>query len=160
MLPFLPRLGRPARRRHPAALLLVGALLAALPACSSTQAAGPASDLDVRQRGKASYYADKFVGRTTASGDTYDPDAMTAAHQTLPFGTRVRVVRLDTGASVVVRINDRGPFQEGRIIDLSKAAARELEMIRAGVVEVRIEPVDAPDEPDDETDAPATDISW
>ena len=89
--------------------------------------------------GKASYYADKFIGRTTANGETYDPDALTAAHRTLPFGTRVRVTRLSNGESVVVRINDRGPFIRGRIIDLSHAAAQELNMMREGVVPVELE---------------------
>lgn len=121
-------------------------LIAACAACTTSGAAGggdrapdvAAVDLD-RTQGGASYYADKFNGRPTASGEPYDPRAMTAAHRTLPFGTRLRVTRLDTGASVVVRVNDRGPFKRARIIDLSKAAARNLDMIRDGVVDVRIE---------------------
>lgn len=92
-------------------------------------------------QGKASYYADKFEGRTTANGETYDPTALTAAHPHLPFGTHVRVIRVDTDSnpSVEVRINDRGPFKAGRIIDLSKAAAQKLGMIEEGIVEVRLE---------------------
>jgi rare lipoprotein A len=97
------------------------------------------------QTGDASYYADKFIGRTTASGERYDPDELTAAHPSLPFGTRVRVTRLDGGQRVVVRINDRGPFVRGRIIDLSHAAARRLDMVREGVVPVTIEVVNSPD---------------
>lgn len=90
--------------------------------------------------GEATYYSDKLAGRKTASGERYDPKALTAAHRSLPFGTRVRVERLGTGKSVVVRITDRGPFgKPSRIIDLSKAAARELDMLRAGVVPVRVE---------------------
>lgn len=90
--------------------------------------------------GKATYYSDALAGRPTASGEAYDPRALTAAHRSLPFGTVVRVVRPDSGRAVVVRINDRGPFgNERRIIDLSRTAAEELDMIRAGVVDVRAE---------------------
>jgi len=99
-------------------------------------------------QGMASYYADQFAGKKTASGEPFDPRAMTAAHPHLPFGTRVRVTRTEGGQrSVVVRINDRGPYKDDRIIDLSEAAAEELGMIDEGVVEVRLELVDAP-EPD------------
>lgn len=96
-------------------------------------------------RGKASYYGDKFAGRTTANGETFDPDDMTAAHRTLPFDTKVRVTRTaNSNRSVTVRINDRGPFVDGRIIDLSKAAAREIGMIDEGVVPVRVEVLNTP----------------
>ena len=88
-------------------------------------------------RGEVSYYADFFNGRKTANGERYDPNQLTAANRTLPFGTRVRIRRIDTGESVVVRVNDRGPFgKRRRIFDLSKAAARKLDMLRAGKVEV------------------------
>jgi rare lipoprotein A len=90
--------------------------------------------------GRASYYADRFEGRSTASGEPYRASALTAASRDLPFGTIVRVVRVDTGASVVVRVNDRGPFGDHRrILDLSRAAAEQLDMIRAGVIEIRAE---------------------
>ena len=90
--------------------------------------------------GQAAYYSDALAGRSTASGQPYDPRALTAAHRKLPFGTRVRVVRPSSGRSVVVTINDRGPFgDERRILDLSRAAAEQLDMIRAGVVDVRAE---------------------
>ncbi len=90
--------------------------------------------------GRVSYYADRFEGRSTASGEPYRARELTAASRDLPFGTIVRVVRVDTGASVVVRVNDRGPFGDrGRILDLSRAAAEALDMIRAGVIEVRAE---------------------
>lgn len=93
--------------------------------------------------GKASYYSDRLAGRSTASGEPYDPKKLTAAHLTLKFGTRIRVTRLDTGASVVVRVNDRGPYGgRGRIVDLSRRAAEKLDMIRAGVVDVRVEVLD------------------
>jgi rare lipoprotein A len=90
------------------------------------------------QEGLASYYADRFEGRTTASGEIFSQSKLTAAHKTLKFGTMVRVTRVDDGRSVVVRVNDRGPFVEGRIIDLSRRAAEQLGMIAAGVVRVRV----------------------
>lgn len=89
-------------------------------------------------RGKASYYADKFHGRRTANGELFDMNELTAAHKTLPFGTVVEVTNLVNNRSVVVRINDRGPFVGGRIIDLSKKAAEVIDMINAGVVEVEV----------------------
>lgn len=90
------------------------------------------------EEGLASWYGPGFAGKPTASGERFVPCKRTAAHKTLPFGTRVRVTNLRNGRSVVVRINDRGPFVEGRIIDLSKGAARAIGMIDAGVVEVRL----------------------
>jgi rare lipoprotein A len=95
------------------------------------------------QHGSASYYSDAFAGRRTASGATYEPRGMTAAHRSLPFGTVLRVVRSDGGRSVYVRVTDRGPFgPKGRILDLSRAAAEELGMLRAGVVKVKLEVVE------------------
>lgn len=91
------------------------------------------------QVGIASWYGPGFHGKRTASGEIYDMYAMTAAHRTLPFGTIVRVVDLETKRSVVVRINDRGPFVEGRIIDLSYAAAVELGMVRKGLARVGLQ---------------------
>jgi rare lipoprotein A len=90
------------------------------------------------EEGRASYYSNAFNGRRTASGERYDPRAMTAAHQTLPFGTWVRITRRG-GRSVEVRINDRCGCGGGRIVDLSRAAAQRLDMLRAGVVPVRLE---------------------
>jgi rare lipoprotein A len=90
------------------------------------------------QKGRASYYGKEFVGRKTASGERYDPKLMTAAHKTLPLGTRLRVTR-PGGQSVVVRVNDRCGCTHGRIIDVSEAAARQLDMLRVGVVKVRLE---------------------
>jgi rare lipoprotein A len=88
-------------------------------------------------RGDASYYASFFNGRRTSNGERYDPHKLTAANRTLPFGTRLRVTRLDTGHSVVVRVNDRGPFgNRHRILDLSRAAAEELDMIGSGHTQV------------------------
>ncbi|OLY92383.1 rare lipoprotein A [Cnuella takakiae] len=90
------------------------------------------------EQGAASYYADKFNGRKTASGAIFRNRKKTAAHKTLPFGTRVKVTNLKNGRSVKVRINDRGPFVKGRIIDLSKKSARKIGMLRDGVSEVRL----------------------
>ena len=89
--------------------------------------------------GKASYYADKFQGRPTASGELYDRDKLTAAHKTLPFGTFCRVTNTANKNIVTVRINDRGPFTRGRIIDLSYQAMRLLDGIRAGEIDVMVE---------------------
>ena len=88
--------------------------------------------------GKASWYGRQFHGRTTASGEPFDMFTLTAAHRTLPFGTRVRVTNLETGRSVVVRVNDRGPFAAARIIDVSYAAAKALGMVGAGVARVEM----------------------
>jgi rare lipoprotein A len=99
---------------------------------------GPGSSFEY---GMASYYGDEFHGRKTASGETYNMWDMTCAHKTLPFGTRVRVTNLKNQKTVVVRVNDRGPFVKGRIIDLSMAAAKKLNMLGNGVVKVKIEVV-------------------
>jgi rare lipoprotein A len=93
-------------------------------------------------RGSASYYAAKFHGRRTANGETFNNRAMTAAHRTLPFGTRVRVTNPSSGASVVVRINDRGPFTKGRMIDVSRAAAEQLGLIARGHATVELALID------------------
>jgi len=82
--------------------------------------------------GVASYYADKFHGRRTASGETFSNRAMTAAHRTLPFGTRLRVTNPANGRSVVVRVNDRGPFHGGRVLDLSRTAAEQVGIVQRG----------------------------
>jgi rare lipoprotein A len=90
------------------------------------------------EEGKASYYADKFNGRKTASGERFSNAKKTAAHKTLPFGTKVKVTNVANGRSVKVRINDRGPFVAGRSIDLSKKAARKIGMIKEGVGTVKL----------------------
>lgn len=89
--------------------------------------------------GIASYYAEEFHGRKTANGETFDMNELTAAHRTLPFGTKIRVTHRQTGKSVTVRINDRGPFKDDRVIDLSLAAAKELGLIGTGTGPVAIE---------------------
>jgi rare lipoprotein A len=91
--------------------------------------------MSTQQRGRISMYGNDFAGRKTASGDLFDPKALTMAHRTLPFGTRVRVTNLENQRSVEVVVNDRGPFVSGRIADLSEAAARRIGMVYEGVVE-------------------------
>ena len=103
------------------------------------------STRDAYQVGMASYYGKKFHKRKTASGETFNMYKLTAAHRVLPLGTIVKVTHMSNGQSVVVKVNDRGPFIEGRILDLSFAAALELEMVTAGTAEVMIEIVDEAD---------------
>ena len=117
-----------------------------LPLPVLTPPAAPARQLAVLKpqiHGAASWYGPGFYGRRTASGETFRPGTLTAAHRTLPFGTRVRVTNLDNGKSVVVRINDRGPFRRHRMIDLAHGAATALEMTRAGEVPVALEILDS-----------------
>ena len=122
--------------------LLAGSLL--LAGCATTTTTAPPSQIhEVRPEphgavfeGKASFYSH---AQATASGERFDPRALTAAHRTLPMQTRVRCTNLRNGRSVVVRINDRGPYGRGRVIDLSQAAAVQLDMVDAGVVPVRCE---------------------
>ena len=117
-------------------IALAVASLAALSACATTH---PTAGHPAPEVGIASYYSQTLHGRRTASGERYDMRALTAAHPTLPFGSRVRVTNLANGRSVVVRINDRGPYVEERVIDLSYAAARELRFIGQGTTRVRLE---------------------
>jgi rare lipoprotein A len=90
------------------------------------------------QSGQGSYYADKFEGRPTASGAPYRPGQLTAAHNTLPFGTKLKVTNTRNGHSVKVVVNDRGPHAKGRIVDVSKRAARKLDLLDAGVAPMQI----------------------
>jgi len=89
--------------------------------------------------GIASYYAHDFNGKQTSNGEIFDMNALTAAHRTFPFGTKVRVTNLENNKIVVVRVNDRGPFKEGRMMDLSMGAAKEIDLIRTGTARVRLE---------------------
>ena len=102
---------------------------------SATVASGTSDE------GMISFYSDEFDGRKTASGEKFDMHDMTAAHRTFPFGTRLRVTNLDNGKSVEVRVNDRGPFAKGRILDVSLKAAKKLEMVGKGTARARIEVV-------------------
>jgi len=110
------------------------------PACAATH---PVSATDARiafeEEGYASYYGREHHGRRTASGERFDADRLTAAHRTLPFGTRVRVTNLANGRSVTVRVTDRGPFRRERVIDVSRRAAKDLGFLRAGTARVRLE---------------------
>jgi rare lipoprotein A len=110
-------------------LIILICLIVLLPSCSQK----------LVQTGKASYYSKKFNGRRTASGEKFRSSKRTAAHKTLPFGTKVKVTNLQNGKSVKVRINDRGPFVAGRVIDLSRKAARKIGMLEAGVANVKLE---------------------
>lgn len=119
------------RRHHTIALhsLLLSLLLSATVAIAA-------------ETGEASYYANSLHGNKTASGEPYDKNAMTAAHRTLPFGTRVKVTRVDTGDAVELVVNDRGPHAKGRIIDVSGAAAEKLGMLKVGHAQVTVEVLD------------------
>ncbi len=119
-------------------LFVIGLLVFAL-GCSSACRHGKVPG--IVDTGNASWYGPGFHGKKTASGERYDMDDLTAAHRTLPFGTKVMVTRRDTGQSVVVRINDRGPFVRGRIIDLSRGAARRIDLDRDGVTRVTLKVV-------------------
>jgi len=122
---------------HRSGLALTAAviLIAASLGCATT---GPLAGGRSEEVGLASYYGREHDGRRTASGEIFDMNEMTAAHRTLPFGTRVRVTDLANGRQVTVRINDRGPFRRGRILDLSYAAARKLGIVGRGVAKVRV----------------------
>jgi len=98
------------------------------------------------EEGVASYYGEEFQGRQTSNGETYDMNQLTAAHRTLPFNTLVKVINVQNGKSVVVRINDRGPFKDDRIIDLSFEAAKTIGMIGTGTTNVRLEVLELGDE--------------
>jgi len=118
-------------------LALAGLFVSAVAMSSPTIArAEPAAAGQRVQNGQASWYGPGFHGRRTASGETFDTNALTAAHRSLPFGTRVRVVNKKTGRSVVVRINDRGPYAHGRVIDLSRASAQAIGITGVGAVEM------------------------
>ena len=122
-------------------ILLMACVCVGLAACSG----GLLSRDDAKgfsQQGEASFYADKFQGRLTANGERFNQRAQTAAHKRLPFGTKVRVTNIANSKSTVVRINDRGPFVSGRVIDLSKSAFRRIASTRQGVIKVKIEVMD------------------
>ena len=113
------------------------------------------------QKGKASYYAKKFSGRQTASGERLHHDSLTCAHRTYPFGTLLKVTNPANGKEVIVRVTDRGPYVKGRIIDLSVRAARELGIIAQGIAPVTVErynPANIPFKPEDIIDLPEFDI--
>ena len=117
-------------------------LLLALPAVAQDQTGQDDDDEVLIGSGVASYYGQELAGNRTASGERFDPSGMTAAHRTLPFGSMVRVTNLANGQSVVVRINDRGPFGRNRVIDVSHAAAREIGLHRSGTARVSMSLLD------------------
>ena len=121
------------------AILIAGALLLALPPAIEPAFADNAEQDTYVERGEASWYGPGFHGEQTASGATFDQRQLTAAHPELPFGTRVTVTNLENGKKVKVKINDRGPAAEGRIIDVSKEAAKKLDMVSEGSADVRVE---------------------
>jgi rare lipoprotein A len=134
---FMPRPSRP-----PVLISVWLLLMAACTGCS--HAPGPAAVVpDSAQSGVASYYASKFEGRRTANGERYTGDEYTAAHKTLPFGTRIRVTHLKSGRTVECRVNDRGPHKKGRIVDLSRRAAEALGIMADGLAKVRLEVLEA-----------------
>ena len=136
MIPTTPKHG--SRARAAIAVMLAGAVLVG---CATDAVTGPAAAGDYDRTGKASWYGKRYHGRTTASGERFNMNAMTAAHRTLPFGTRVRVTNLANRRSVVLTINDRGPYAGRRIIDVSRRAAEMLGFIQSGVVRVRVHTV-------------------
>lgn len=119
------------------------AIASAVALClSSCAGSAPAfGEKGYTEEGKASYYARKFQGRKMANGDPYRRGKLTAAHKTLPFGTKVKVTNLQTNETVKVKITDRGPFVRGRIVDLSESAAKRVGMLKAGVVPVKVKVV-------------------
>lgn len=121
------------------AFLVVSGVL--LSSCAAISKGRADLDLGMKQRGVASWYGDDFHGRTTASGERYDMHALTAAHRTLPLGTVVRIVNVVNGNHVTIRVNDRGPYVHGRILDLSYAAAKTLGMVQDGVSAIQLEVV-------------------
>lgn len=110
-----------------------------VPMAKPASAAAPGEQVVYRETGPASWYGPGFHGRETASGETFDQNRLTAAHRRLPLGSLITVTNLENGRSIRVAINDRGPYVRGRVLDLSKAAARRLGMVDDGVVRVRIE---------------------
>lgn len=122
-----------------AALAQDGEATGEIPIAEEAPATSPVEVIQHLGSGRASFYGRRFHGRPTASGESFDMHAMTAAHRTLPFGSMVRVTNLANGRSVVVRINDRGPFHGNRVIDVSRAAATELGLIAPGSGEVDLE---------------------
>lgn len=126
--------------------------VAEVPSPPETESAPPIATIPepaqptTMETGLASWYGPKFHGKLTASGEVFNQEKFTAAHPTLPWGTRVTVTNLDNGKSVDVRINDRGPFKGGRIIDVSRAAARALGMVKRGITTVRVEWLSDPEQ--------------
>jgi rare lipoprotein A len=138
-----PSAPAPASAPAAAAVAAPVAAPAAAPAAAAVAAPAVQAATGSVESGKIAWYGRKFAGRRTASGEVFDPDALTMAHKTLPFGTKVKVTNLKNKKSVTVRVNDRGPTQADRVGDVSLAAANKLGMVRSGVVEAELEVVAA-----------------
>jgi rare lipoprotein A len=135
-------LAQPASAPAPAAVAPAAATAAPAPAAPAAAPAPAARTVNAdSSEGKVAWYGKKFAGRKTANGERFNPNAMTMAHKTLPFGTKVKVTNLANKKSVTVRVNDRGPVTPDRIGDLSQGAARKIGMLRAGVVNARLDVV-------------------
>lgn len=119
--------------------LTIGLASMVILGCSSIQSKNPEDWIGYRDSGEASFYANMHQGKKTANGELYKHELKTAAHKTMPFGSKVKVTNVDNGKSVVVRINDRGPFVRGRIIDLSKSAFSSIGHTSQGLIDVEIE---------------------
>jgi rare lipoprotein A len=131
----------PSPLRSAAAAALLALSVASVCGQTAAPAVAPATDTATAtavESGKVAWYGRKFAGRKTASGERYNPDALTMAHKSLPFGTRVKVTNPKNKTSVTVRVNDRGPTQADRIGDVSLAAAKQLGMVRAGVIDAEL----------------------
>lgn len=139
MLTFLPTSPLPILSRAAKSTLAAATVALCLSSCATT--APGFGEKGYVEEGKASYYGRKFQGRKMANGERYRRNKLTAAHKKLPFGTQVEVTNLQNNKSVRVEITDRGPFVRGRIVDLSEAAARRVNMINSGVAPVRLEVV-------------------
>ena len=138
-LPLLS--GQSSRLNRPLAGFLCVMLVWALASCGSTPKSGAPATIGHAESGMASFYGNEFQSRKTANGEIFDQAKHTAAHRTLPFGTRLKVTNTQNSKSVVVRVNDRGPFAKGRIIDLSSSAFKSIANLNVGVISVRIEVV-------------------
>lgn len=127
------------------AFVTLSSALFSLPSEAATQRSVVHANSKKRalSEGTASFYSKQFHGRKTANGETFNMNQLTAAHPSLPFGTWVKVTNLSNGKDVVVRINDRGPYVKGRIIDLSAGAANKLGILKTGITQVKVEPVKA-----------------
>jgi rare lipoprotein A len=129
---------------HRRALIVMLIALAAFGGCAKKRARIKVPRIGATETGIASWYGHPYHGRRAANGEVYDMEKLTAAHRTLPFETWVRVRNLTNDRNVEVRITDRGPFIDGRIIDLSRAAAREIDLIRPGIAKVKLEVITPP----------------
>jgi len=125
------------------------------PTRASVQPPKPAR-IGATEKGEASWYGEPYNGRRAASGEIFDMEQLTAAHRTLPFQTWVEVTNLDNGKQVEVRITDRGPFVDGRIIDLSRGAAREIDLLRTGIAKVQLKVIEPPKQSAADVPKPAT----